>query len=395
MKHKVLIVGHILKTYGGVSRFQEDLLNSKIHYDFVHFNTARPPKLRSVPVTGYDELFSAGLRRAAIAVLITSWHLLKFPWVLMRQRPVIVHVAAVTYWPFWESAIYLLMSKVMGVKVVFHMLAPFDVFYQRSNAKIHSLIRAALRRANHVVCLSERDKTVMSTFLPSSRVSVLRSNIRVSAGSTTDVDRRGRERINVIFIGGLDPFRKGIYDILKGLPMVIGMCKNICFTFTGGDNVRDALNNSLDSLFTPWVSSRGWLSEAEKVSLYRTADLLLLPSYEEGLPYVIVEAMAAGLPIISTPVGAIPEVIEEGINGFLINPGDYQALARRIVRLCRDEELRLQIGHANRDKARRLYAQEVIFQKLEAIYDQLSCNMIRQKDHLTRRTDLYPKSREG
>lgn len=177
----------------------------------------------------------------------------------------------------------------------------------------------------------------------------------------------------MIFVGGLDPFRKGIYDILKALPMVIGACKNICFTF-GGDNVRDALDNSLDSLFTRWVSFRGWVSEAEKVALYRAADLLLLPSYEEGLPYVIVEAMAARLPIISTPVGAIPEVIEEGINGFLINPGDYQALARRIVRLCRGEELRLQTGHTNRDKAIRLYAQDVIFQELEVIYDQLVYN---------------------
>lgn len=379
MKHKVLLVGHIVKTHGGVSRFQKDLLNSRIHYDFIHFNTARPPKLRSVPVTGYDELFSAGLRRAAIAIVITGWHLLKFPWVLIRQRPVILHIAAVTYWPFWESAIYLLMGKIKGVKVVFHMLAPFDAFYQRSYAKIRSLIRSVLRRADHVVCLSERDKAVMSTFLPSRSVSVLRSNVRVSAGSATDVDRRGRQRINVIFIGGLDPFRKGIYDILKALPMVIGVCRNVRFTFTGGDNVRDALDNSLDPLFTPWVSFRGWISEAEKVALYRAADLLLLPSYEEGLPYVIVEAMAGGLPIISTPVGAIPEVIEEGINGFLIDPGDYEALAQRIVRLCQDDELRLQISHTNRDKARRLYAQELIFQKLEAIYDRLVNNQQHDK----------------
>lgn len=374
MKGKVLVVGPILKTYGGVSRFQEDLLNSQIHYDFVHFNTARPPKLHSVPVTGYDELFSAGLRRTAIAIILTGWHLLKFPWALIREAPVIVHIAAVTYWPFWESAIYLLISKVTGAKVVFHMLAPFDVFYQKSDTKIQSLIRATLGRADRVVCLSEQDKALMSTFLPSSSISVLRSNVRVSFGSATDVDRRGREWINVVFVGGLDPFRKGIHDILKALPIVIDVCKNVCFTFTGGPNVQHALDHSLDSRFTPWVSFRGWIAETEKAALYRAADLLILPSYEEGLPYVIIEAMSAGLPIIATPVGAIPEVIKEGINGFLINPGDYKALAERIVRLCRDEELRLRIGHTNLDEANRLYAQEVIFQELEAIYDQLVNN---------------------
>lgn len=381
MKGKVLVVGHIMKTHGGGSRFQEDLLNSQIHYNFVHFNTARPPKLRSVlgTVPDYGELFSSGLRRTAIAIIITGWHLLKFPWILIREAPVIVHIAAVTYWPFWESAIYLLISKIMGAKVVFHMLAPFDVFYQKSSTKMQSLIQTALRPADRVVCLSRRDKALMSTFLPSSSVCVLRSNVRVSFGSTANVDRRGRERINVLFVAGLYPFRKGIYDILKALPIVIGACKNVCFTFTGGDNVQHALDHSLDSCFTPWVSFRGWIAEAEKVALYHAADLLLLPSYEEGLPYVIIEAMAAGLPIISTHVGAIPEVIKEGTNGFLINPGDYEALAGRIVRLCRDEELRLQIGHANHDKATRLYAQDVIFQELEAIYDQLVNNQQRGK----------------
>jgi len=62
---------------------------------------------------------------------------------------------------------------------------------------------------------------------------------------------------------------------------------NVYFTFAGGDNVRDALGNLLDSLFTPWVSFRGWVSGAEKVALHRAADLLLLLSYDEGMPYVI------------------------------------------------------------------------------------------------------------
>jgi glycosyltransferase involved in cell wall biosynthesis len=373
MKSKVLVVGPILKTHGGVSRFQEDLLASHIRYDLVHFNTARPPKLHSVPIAGYAELFSAGLRRTLIAIITTGWHLLKFPWILIREAPVIVHIAAVTYWPFWESAIYLLMSKAMGAKTIFHMLAPFDVFYQKSGSRVRSLMKSVLRWADCVVCLSMRDKVLMSTLVRSPKITLLRSNVRISFGSSTSLDRRGRERINVLFVGGLDPFRKGIYDILKALPIVIGACRNAYFTFTGGPNVQHALDHSLDSCFTPWVSFQGWVAEAEKAALYRAADLLILPSYEEGLPYVIIEAMATGLPIIATQVGAIPEVIKEHINGFLISPGDYRALAERILRLCRDAELRLQIGCANYEEAKRLYVQEAVFQELEAVYDRL-CN---------------------
>jgi glycosyltransferase involved in cell wall biosynthesis len=115
----------------------------------------------------------------------------------------------------------------------------------------------------------------------------------------------------------------------------------------------------------------GWVSDSEKWAIYQKADLLILPSYEEGLPYVIIEAMASGLPIISTPVGGIPEVIKEGINGFLINPGDYEALANRIIQLVQNKELRLTIGHKNQEDAKNKYAQEQIFLNLENIYNHL------------------------
>jgi glycosyltransferase involved in cell wall biosynthesis len=99
--------------------------------------------------------------------------------------------------------------------------------------------------------------------------------------------------------------------------------------------------------------------------------LLILPSYEEGLPYVIIEAMLSGLPVISTSVGGIPEVVKDGVNGFLINPGDYKSLADRIIYLCCDEQLRLSIGNSNREEAQLLYSQEIIFRELEDIYDKL------------------------
>ena len=373
MKGKILIVGPVLKTYGGVSRFQEDLLDSQIDYDFAHFNTARPPKLRSVPdvVPGYREVISAGLLRAAIAIVVTGWHIMAFSWALFRERADLVHIAAVTYWPFWESAAYLWISKVFRARVVLHMLAPFDIFYVKGSTAARWLIRTVLGRADHLLCLSERDRAVFSTLFPSGSISVLRSNVDLRSCSDHEVDRQDRERVNVLFVGGVDPFRKGINDILMALPVVIEAHRECLFTFTGGENLQCALDESLDPRLRPWVSYLGWIDEGEKGELYRSADLLVLPSYEEGLPYVIVEAMAAGLPIVATPVGAIPEVINDGINGLLVKPGDYRALADKLLTLCRNEGLRSRIGRANRERARLLFSQEVVFQELETIYDHL------------------------
>ena len=372
MTGKILLVGPILKTYGGVSRFQEDLLNSNLDYKILHFNTARPPKNRSYfTLDGYKELINAGLKRTILSILITIWHVLKLPYILLREAPDTVHIASVTYWVFWESAAYLFISKFMGIKVVFHMLGPFDVFYQKSGAKIKRLIQFVLRRADRIICLSDRDKELMGNFLSPENISVLRSNVHLPSDQPAGPDRKGRERVEVLFIGGVDPFRKGIYDILKALPIVIDQCEGIKFTLTGGENTQRALKEALDPCFMPWISYQGWISDVQKWILYQNADLLLLPSHEEGLPYVLIEAMAYGLPIITTPVGGIPEVVRDGKNGFLIDPGDYEALANRIIHLSRDEPLRLSMGNVNRDEFRRSYSQEFIFKDLDAIYRNL------------------------
>ena len=87
---------------------------------------------------------------------------------------------------------------------------------------------------------------------------------------------------------------------------------------------------------------------------------------------MLLEAMAAGLPVISTPVGAIPELIKPGTNGFLVPPGDYEALAEKILMLVKDEPLRKMIGKNNRAKVMQEYDFKIIANKLEVVYDKLS-----------------------
>ena len=93
------------------------------------------------------------------------------------------------------------------------------------------------------------------------------------------------------------------------------------------------------------------------------SDIFILPSYAEGLPIAILEAMAAKLPVISTSVGSIPEVIKEKINGYLIKPGDYKALANRIILLAKNKSLRMKIGNNNRNILKRPNVKIILFIK--------------------------------
>jgi glycosyltransferase involved in cell wall biosynthesis len=100
-------------------------------------------------------------------------------------------------------------------------------------------------------------------------------------------------------------------------------------------------------------------------------DLLVLPSYNEGLPYVVIEAMASGLSVIASSVGGIPEAIRHGENGYIIEPGDSQSLARYILSLAADREFREAMGEHNRQRAVEHYSSDVALGQLERAFDEV------------------------
>src|SRR5690606_3607785 len=95
------------------------------------------------------------------------------------------------------------------------------------------------------------------------------------------------------------------------------------------------------------------------------AAIYVLPSYAEGLPMGVLEAMASGVPTISTEVGGIPDAIEDGVEGYLLRPGDVEGFADRIVRLLEDAALRARVGTAARLKAERVFGTDRVIAKVE------------------------------
>src|SRR6202008_37545 len=106
------------------------------------------------------------------------------------------------------------------------------------------------------------------------------------------------------------------------------------------------------------VSFRGPVFGEEKTGLLARADVLALPSYSEGLPYALLEAMAAGAPVIVTPVGAMPDVVLEGVHGFFAPARDPAAVARAIARLASDRDLVARMSEACRRRVAGSYSIE-------------------------------------
>jgi glycosyltransferase involved in cell wall biosynthesis len=164
---------------------------------------------------------------------------------------------------------------------------------------------------------------------------------------------------------------KGTWDILAAAAEVQSAVPGARFCFVGRGEFRDLQERARKAGVEEAVIFLGSVTDEEKVAALHRAEVFLLPSYGEGQPLSILEAMAAGLPIISTTVGSIAEVIEDGTNGFLVQPGDVNALASAMINLGEDADLRRRMGRRNRQDARERFSAPRLWRELDGFWRQV------------------------
>jgi glycosyltransferase involved in cell wall biosynthesis len=212
-------------------------------------------------------------------------------------------------------------------------------------------IRFVLSRVDVAIVLGDRLRKLFSPEVP--QIKVVPNGIdfpvhqqRVSAA---------KKVICVSYLGGL--FRaKGILDLIEAASIVLKKHRSVCFEFAGEwwDQEPDTKQNVMEILKTGAITSqvdfKGKLTGSAKEEFLLNADMIVLPSWNEGLPIVILEAMAASAPVISTKVGAIPEVVVDNVTGILVDKQDPPQLADAIIRLIEYPDLRRAMGEAGRKR---------------------------------------------
>jgi glycosyltransferase involved in cell wall biosynthesis len=179
-----------------------------------------------------------------------------------------------------------------------------------------------------------------------------------------------RGNYQVLYLGWIVK-EKGVYDILDAVPSVVEDFPAAQFVFAGNKGVEELDKAIRHRGLSKYARVMGWIEGEKKRDLLLGSRLLLLPSYTEGIPNVILEAMAAGLPVITTPVGGIPSVFSEGVNGYFVNPGDSQSLASRIRSMFGNDAECESISRLTRQVAKERYDIETIGCQLERIYGPL------------------------
>ena len=371
---KVLLIGPQGET-GGVAKYVKDLMEADIGVKMDLFDISRLKSKAKYHAIGYKAFTDLGVIRLLKSLLITVFNLLRFPWILLRKQPDIIHICGTSYYMFWEKSVYLLIAKLLRKKVVLHFLGALDQYYDSVGKMERSFIRCILNKTDKLALLSDKVKILVSEFIPESKLIVIRSSVDIQNFYKSDdlMEFYDNKFTDFLFLGGADPKRKGLDVIINAIPLVLENKCDIRFILTGSDNIKASVEKliSQNESYVSHIFYLGWLNESEKYAVYRSVDAFLLPSFNEGLPYTVIEALAAKLPVIATPVGGIPEVIENDVNGYLVDFNDHAGLAESILKLYKDQDKLKKMSINNFEKAKQYYSLNVVFKQLNEVYNDL------------------------
>ena len=314
------------------------------------------------PIT-YLATHSDGGKWLKLAIASSAWA--RFAARLVNRRDFLLHVHGASRASFWRKSAFILPAAWRGRSVIFHLHGgEFMKFYEDECGKVaKSIVRYVLRRCTRVIVLSGSWREPLES-ITTTPVDVITNFAPWFSGAREPVTGR------ILFLGRLSR-GKGIFLLLEALA---GLARQhpeahlIC----GGDGDLDAVHQAARDLgVEERVEILGWIGDKQKADLLSTASIYALPSFAEGMPMSMLEAMSAGLPIVATPVGGIPDVIDDGEEGLLVPEGDVPALRNALGTLLGDPELRRRMGSRGRGRFAASFSSSAVLPKLGRIYGDL------------------------
>lgn len=299
----------------------------------------------------------------ALQALARTWFLLYFD-----RRIRLVHIHGAAYASFDRCMLFIRLAKRCGKKVILHEhAADFMEYYQDAEDK--QSITDTLRACDRLIVLSQSWKEYYASIgMDKERIHIL-NNI-VSPPILYPEKHVNDGKLHLMYMGEISK-RKGGFDLLKAVLDNEEYFKDKLVLRIGGNEVDGDIKAYIrEHGLESFVSFEGWISGRKKVECLNWEDVYILPSYNEGLPIAILEAMAYSHPVISTPVGGIPEVIKSGGNGILVKPGDTKAIANAIKHYIENRDDITTHGH-NAFKVVQDFFPEKVFGDLKRIYAQL------------------------
>jgi glycosyltransferase involved in cell wall biosynthesis len=348
---RVLWVSTSLRTRGGVSSYVLMLRDTPLWDAWAvdHIATHRDG-------SSLTRLLAFG--RGLVAFLVA----------LATKRPDLVHLHMSSYGSFARKAPLAWIARAARVPVVLHVHgSEFGVFYDQSPRLLKQIIRATMTCAHSVIALGDRWAERLRAIAPDARVTVIPNAVRPRQAAR-DGDRQ--EPVHVVFLGAIGD-RKGAFMLLDAWARIMSdpRCAGAAHLTLAGNGEVERARRAVERLgLEGSVRVTGWLPPAQAHDLVGSAQVLALPSRNEGQPMAVLEAMASGVCVVASNVGGLPDLIESGTTGLLVPPGEVEALVAALQHAITDHDARARLGRAALERVRTEFDAAVVWRRIDALY---------------------------
>jgi len=376
-KHSVLFVGSFKKegkdgSVGGTMVACRSLIESKLS-QYVHWHLIDSTSDTVPAPVMYKRLFKAISRIYRFIYLMNN----------KNKKITIVLVFCSSGFSFIEKGIMILIVKLSGKKTIFSPRSGLIIVDIENSSFMKWFVPKVIRSSDLVICQSNSWKNIYQSISgeDDSKFQVISNWINskeyISQGEISiptlliDDKKEASTIINILYLGWIEIY-KGIYDLIKAVELNKSDFKNCLFHICGmGSQINSAKKLVNELGLDKRIIFKGWVGPDKKLAMLKSSDILVLPSHREGLPNALVEAMASGLPVIASRVGAIPEVIKHGENGLLFDAKDHKTLSRLLISLINDRNKRKVLGQKAREHILKHHDIEKVWRIFLELFDKL------------------------
>lgn len=287
---------------------------------------------------------------------------------IKRKSLKIVHIHGSHGGSFYRKYIVFWISKkLFSKKVIYHLhSSDFEIFYNNASKILKSKIQKLINNSDAVIVLSEEWRGFIFDNFDPKKIKILENIVEKQNFYSKQIDNN---KITLLFLGRIGN-RKGIFDLLDVISKLNDSFNQKLELVIGGDGEIEKLKKIISHKNLKNVQFVGWVKGQKKSKLLNNCDIFVLPSYNEGLPISLLEAMSFGKPIISTNIGGIPRILMNDVNGFIIEPGNKKQLKKSIIKYLNNTSKIKTHGEKGLKIVEDYYPKKVL-SKLDGIYEEI------------------------
>lgn len=345
MRRKVLIIGPGPKTMGGIT----SVINAhRSSFIWQKWNCLWIPTHREGNKLDKILCYFSGL----------------FKYIRNLHNATIIHIHFSEAYTAFRKSIFLSLAYFFNKKTIlhFHAFSTDTTIY----GKHKRLYQKMFNRADVIISLSNIWKDHLKTLVKD----VEKIKILYNPCPVINANLNSKKENWILFAGTLVK-RKGYIDLIHAFSLIADKYKDWNIVFAGNGEIEEGKILCIKMGIDDQVIFRGWVSGEEKEILFSSSALFCLPSYAEGFPMAVLDAWAYGLPVITTPVGGLPDILKHKENAMVFEPGDVERLAVIIDELINNIELREKLSDESFLLSKNDFSLNAISKQLDSIYENL------------------------